>query len=69
VRVSKEALRDAVQLLRDARNNIEDAIDNIVDAMTSGQEVYRKYAAKLIEAAVTELSEALKLVKGVMERE
>ena len=62
----KEVLRCAVQLLRDARNNIEDSIDDIVDAMTSGQEVYREHAVKLIEAAISELSEALKLVKGVI---
>jgi len=64
--VCKEVLRYAVQLLRDARNNIEDAIDDIADAMTSGQEVYREHAVKLIEAAISELSEALKLVKGVI---
>jgi len=64
--VCKEVLRYAVQLLRDARNNIEDSIDDIVDAMTSGQEVYREHAVKLIEAAISELSEALKLVKGVI---
>jgi hypothetical protein len=60
---SEAVLRDAVQLLRSARNNIEDAIDNIIDAVISRQGVHAKHAARLIEAAVAELNEALKLVK------
>ena len=59
-------LRDAIQLLRIARNNIDNAIDNLVDSVVNERhrDIYAVHVAKLVEAAIAELSEVLKMLRG-----